>query len=221
MSDREEKMSAGKADAGGKAPAFVDADREIEKAEAASEGQPAIYRLTSDPKRVIALIGAAVFFLGANLMMLTVTDAAGAKSVSVSLLGGFGAGAVLGKLSAAFLILGVVCLVTSRIRGALLGGMISLFLLAVTLVVSALTGRTLLGAGSHVSPGLGGLVALAGLIIYQTALMMVYMRIVFKKSAGAPGKSGSSGASGAGGKSDLSGAGGKSGSSTAGGKKNA
>lgn len=183
MSGREEKTDGGQAD--GRAPAFIDADKEIEKAEDKAAGQPAIYRLISDPKRVIALIGAAVFFLGASLMMFTVTDASGTKSISVSLLGGFGAGAVLGKLAAAFLILGVVCLITSRIRGALLGGMISLFLLAVTLVVSALTGRTFYGSGSRVTLGLGGLVALAGLIIYQTALMMVYMRIVLKRSAGA------------------------------------
>lgn len=164
------------------APVLIDADKEIEKAEAAAAGQRSVYRLISDPKRVVALIGAAVFMVGANLLMFTVTDASGASSRAVTLAGGFGAGSVLGKLSVAFVLLGVLCLVTSRIRGALLGGMISLFLLAVTLVVSALTGRTLLGAGSHVSLGLGGLIALAGLIIYQTALMMVYMRIIMKKN---------------------------------------
>ena len=181
MSSREDENSR-KEQEKGKTPVFIDADKEIEKAEAAAEGQPAIYRLIGDPKRVAALIGAAVFLLGAGLMMFTVTDAAGTQSVSVSLWSGFGAGNVLGKISVAFLILGVVCLITSRIRGALLGGMISLFLLAVTLVVSALQGRTLFGSGSHVSLGLGSLIALGGLILYQTALMMVYMQIVLKKT---------------------------------------
>ncbi|MGI5989689.1 MAG: hypothetical protein ACOX78_05440 [Lachnospiraceae bacterium] len=163
-------------------PVIIDAEKEIEKAEAAAAGQPAVYRLINDPKRIVALLGALLFMVGANLLMFTLTDAAGAQTRSVTLWNGFGAGSVLGKISVIFLLLGVVCLVTSRIRGALLGGMISLFLLAVTLVVSALQGRTYYGEESQVSLGLGGLLALLGLIVYQTALMMVYMQIVLKKN---------------------------------------
>lgn len=154
-----------------------------EDEEPVAQGRPAVYRLLRDPKRVIALCGAALFFLGANLLMFTVTDASGTQETDVTLWNSLGAGGLLGKLSVIFLVLGIVCLITGRIRGALLAGMLSLFLLAAGMIVSALLGRTLYGEGMAISLGLGGLIALAGLVIYQTSLMMSYMAIVMRKDS--------------------------------------
>jgi hypothetical protein len=154
-----------------------------EDEEVSAQGRPAVYRLLRDPKRVIALCGAALFLIGANLLLFTVTNATGTQETDVTLWNSLGAGGILGKLSVIFLILGIVCLVMARIRGALLAGMLSLFLLAASMIVSALLGRDLYGEGTDISLGLGGLIALAGLVIYQTSLMMSYMAIVMRRNS--------------------------------------